>query len=349
MKRTKDGRREAKCEVLSTKYEGRAIPKFPQHRPRRMRQNENLRALIRETRLSVDQLIMPYFVSENIKAKEKINSMPGQFRFSVNALLKELEEISRLGVRHILLFGLPKHKDAKASGAYQAAGVVQKAIQKIKKAFPKLNVISDVCLCEYIDHGHCGIALSGKIENDATLDLLAKTALSHAEAGADMVAPSDMMDGRVRKIREALDRRGFHDLPIMSYAAKYASSFYGPFREAAHSTPAFGDRKSYQMNPANRAEAMREIAMDIEEGADIVMVKPGLPYLDVIYEAKNRFNIPVAAYQVSGEYAMIKMGAAAGFLDEREVTLESLLAMKRAGASAILTYFAKDAARWLKS
>ncbi len=321
---------------------------YPKTRLRRLRRTENLRRLVKETHLSPDQLIMPYFVSELIRGKEPIQSMPGQFRYSISALLSELDGLSRTGVRNIILFGIPKNKDEKARSAYSSKGIIQQTTRQIKKRFPGLNVITDVCLCEYMSHGHCGIIQKNHVQNDATLTLLAKTALSHAEAGADIVAPSDMMDGRIAAIRKNLDRSGFEELPIMSYAAKFASAYYGPFREAAHSAPSFGDRKSYQMNPANRKEALREIETDIEEGADIVMIKPALPYLDVIRDANAKFQIPFAAYQVSGEYSMIKAGAKAGFMDERQLVLETLLSIKRAGANIILTYFAKDAAKWLK-
>ncbi len=320
---------------------------YPNYRARRMRRTENLRCLIRETHLSADQLIMPYFVSEGISGKEKIKSMPGQFHFSVNSLLRELESLERLGIRHILLFGIPKRKDTRAASAYAKNGPVQNAVRQIKKHFPKLTVISDVCLCEYMSHGHCGVIKGKAVDNDASLPLLAEAALSHAEAGVDIVAPSDMMDGRIQAIRKTLDRNGFEEIPILSYAAKYASAFYGPFREAARSRPSFGDRKSYQMDPANAEEAIREVKMDLDEGADIVMVKPAMPYLDVICEIKSTFQIPVAAYQVSGEYVMIKAASSTGYLDERRLVMESLLAIRRAGANAILTYYAKEAARWI--
>ena len=322
--------------------------KYPDYRARRMRRTENLRQLVRETRLSVDQLIMPYFVQEGIRGKEEIRSMPGQFRFSVDALIKELKTLQKLSVKHILLFGIPEKKDAKASQAYYSRGIVQNAIRKVKKEFPNLTVISDVCLCEYMSHGHCGVVQKENVDNDATLPLLAQVAVSHAEAGADVVAPSDMMDGRIAAIRHALDQKGFTEVPTISYAAKYASAFYGPFREAAHSSPSFGDRKSYQMDPANREEAFREIQLDLDEGADIVMVKPALPCLDVIQAIKSKFNIPVAAYQVSGEYTMVKTASQQDYLNERNIVLESLLAIVRAGASAIFTYYAKEAARWLR-
>lgn len=322
--------------------------KYPNYRARRMRRTENLRRLARETRLSADQLIMPYFVSEGLKEKEEIKSMPGQFRFSVDALQKELESLVAIGIHHILLFGIPKKKDEAGKSAYSKNGIIQRAIRKTKKNFPRLNVISDVCLCEYMSHGHCGVIKNRDVENDRTLKILSQAALSHAEAGVDMVAPSDMMDGRIAAIRKTLDRKGFEMLPIMSYAAKYASAFYGPFREAAHSAPSFGDRKSYQMDSANRDEAIREVAMDVEEGADLIMVKPAMPCLDVIRDVKVKFQIPVAAYQVSGEYAMLKAGIRSGSFDERQIILESLLAIRRAGANVILTYFAKEAAIFLQ-
>lgn len=322
--------------------------KYPNYRPRRMRESAALRRLVRETHLSADQLIMPYFVEEGLSGKEEIRSMPGQYRFSIDALMRELATLPKAGIHYVLLFGIPKKKDHLAKSAYDSKGIIQKAIRKIKKEFPTLTVISDVCLCEYMSHGHCGIVKNGRIENDTTLKLLAKAAISHADAGADIVAPSDMMDGRVRAIRSALDQSGFKTLPILSYAAKYASAFYGPFREAAHSAPEFGDRKGYQMDPANREEAFREIRMDLEEGADLIMIKPAGPYLDVILAAKSEFHIPIVAYQVSGEYAMIKAAARAGWMDERALALESLLSIRRAGANAIITYFAKDVRRWLQ-
>ncbi len=317
-----------------------------ENQPRRMRSNEGLRKLIRETTLSLDQFIMPYFLVEGNNIKDEIQSMPGQFRFSLDSFLFELEELENLKIEHILLFGIPAHKDNQASGAYDPNGVIQKAIPEIKNRFPKLTVITDVCLCEYMSHGHCGVVKNEKILNEPTLFLLAKTALSHAEAGADIVAPSDMMDGRVRAIRHNLNEHGFSDLPILSYAAKYASAFYGPFREAAGSAPEFGDRKSYQMDPANIEEALREIKLDLEEGADLIMIKPALSYLDVIRAVKTTFHIPVAAYNVSGEYAMVKAAAALGYLDERKVVTEILTAISRAGANVILSYHAKDVATW---
>ena len=323
--------------------------KFPRYRARRMRTKEGFRNLIRETELSLSQLVMPYFVKEGPGEKEPIEAMPGQFRWSPQALLGELEEIQDFGLQAILLFGIPSEKDETGSGAYDSKGIIQESVRLIKKHFPSLTVITDVCLCAYTSHGHCGVLNErGEIENDASLKVLQKIAVSQADAGADIVAPSDMMDGRVRALRNALDRNGFQSVPILSYAAKYASSFYGPFREAAQSTPLFGDRKSYQMDPANREEALREIQMDLEEGADIVMVKPALAYLDVIHEAKERFHFPLAAYNVSGEYAMIKAAAQAGWVDEKKVVLEILTSIRRAGAQIILTYHAKEVAQWAK-
>lgn len=322
--------------------------RFPFFRPRRMRRTEGLRKLVRETVLSLDQLIMPYFLVEGTQVKTEIESMPGQFRFSIDRFLGELEELEELGIEHILLFGIPNAKDNQASGAYDANGVIQTSVREIKKRFPNFTVITDVCLCEYMSHGHCGAVEGSHVLNDAALPLLAKTALSHAEAGADMVAPSDMMDGRVQAIRKALDSNGFSHTPILSYAAKYASSFYGPFRDAAQSTPQFGDRKSYQMDHANVNEALREIEMDLEEGADLVMVKPALAYLDVIHAAKAKFNIPIAAYNVSGEYAMVKAACTMGYLEEQKTVREILTSFARAGASVILTYHAKEVAQWTK-
>ena len=316
-------------------------------RLRRLRRSEALRALIRETKVEVGDLIYPLFVVEGNKIKQEISSMPGLYRLSSDLLSEEVEEISRLGIPAIILFGIPQKKDEVASSAYHPKGVVQQAIRAVKKATPELVVITDVCLCEYTNHGHCGFVVDGYVDNDKTLELLAKTALSHAKAGADMVAPSDMMDGRVKAIRQALDGNGFQDTPILAYAAKYASAFYGPFREAAESAPQFGDRRSYQMDPPNWREALREVEQDIAEGADIVMVKPALPYLDVIRKVRDTFNHPLAAYSVSGEYAMVKAAAQQGWLDEKGVVLEMLTAIKRAGADIIITYYAKEAARWL--
>lgn len=322
---------------------------FPVIRPRRLRQNPVLREMVRETELSVKDLIYPLFVIAGKGIKNPVASMPGVYQVSIDNLLKEAEEVVKLGIPAILLFGIPdpREKDEVGSPAYAPDGIVQQAIRALKKEFPHLLVITDVCLCEYTSHGHCGVVDDGIVLNDPTLELLAQTALSHVEAGADMVAPSDMMDGRVAAIRRKLDAHGFTYVPILSYAAKYASSFYGPFREAAVSAPQFGDRRSYQMDPANSREALREVAQDLEEGADIIMVKPALAYLDVIRRVKENFNCPVAAYNVSGEYAMIKAAAEKGWLDERLVVLEVLTAIKRAGADLIITYFAKDVARWL--
>jgi porphobilinogen synthase len=330
------------------KFKGGYKLSYPLIRPRRLRNTEVLRKMVRESTLAVDDLIYPAFVIFGENVRNPINSMPGIYQFSVDQLLEEAEKIVELGIPAILLFGIPEAKDSKASEAYNNNGIVQKAIRALKKEFPDLYVITDVCLCEFTDHGHCGIVYEGEILNDPTLELLAKMALSHVQAGADMVAPSDMMDGRVKAIREKLDNHNFHHIPIMSYSAKYASKFYGPFREAAGSAPQFGDRCSYQMDPANAKEALKEVALDIEEGADIVMVKPALAYLDIIKSVKENFNYPVAAYNVSGEYSMIKAAAQNGWLDEKEVVLEMLLSMKRAGADLILTYFAKDVARWLQ-
>lgn len=323
--------------------------KYPRYRPRRMRAKEGLRKLVRETELSLSSLVMPYFVKEGKGEKEPIEAMPGQFRWSPQALLGELEEVQNLGLPAILLFGIPSEKDEEGSGAYDPEGVIQESVRLIKKNFQDLIVITDLCLCGYTSHGHCGILdEQGDIKNDLSLRILQKIAVSQAEAGADMVAPSAMMDGQVRAIRNALDQKRFESVPILSYAAKYASSFYGPFREAAHSSPLFGDRKGYQMDPANREEALREIEMDIEEGADLVMVKPALAYLDVIREAKERFRFPLAAYNVSGEYAMVKAAAQAGWIDEKKMVLEILTSIRRAGANVILTYHAKELAQWAR-
>jgi len=320
---------------------------FPQERPRRLRQNAAFRRLIQETHLSVDDFIAPLFVIHGKGQKKEISSMPGQFQFSIDYLVKEAQEIYNLGIPAIILFGIPKRKDSHGSEAYAVNGIIQQAVKAVKDKVPGLLVITDVCLCEYMNHGHCGVVERAKVANDPTLALLAKEALSHARAGADMVAPSDMMDGRVGAIRKALDSEGFSDIPILSYAAKYASGFYAPFREAAQSSPKFGDRRSYQMDPANVREAIREVDLDIEEGADIVMIKPALAYLDVIRRVKQEFLKPVAAFNVSGEYAMVKAAAHLGWLEEERVMLEILTAIKRAGADLILTYFAKDAAKAL--
>ena len=320
---------------------------FPQLRLRRLRRTEPLRALVRETRLEVRDLVYPLFVIEGSGAKQDVASMPGIFRFSVDLLPKEVKEVAKLGIPAVLLFGIPDHKDDVGSAAYHPAGVLQRAIGTIKGSVPELLVVTDVCLCEYTSHGHCGIVVDGYVDNDRTLELLARTALSHAEAGADIVAPSDMMDGRVKAIREVLDENEFHHIPILSYAAKYASAFYGPFREAAESTPEFGDRRSYQMDPPNWREALREVEQDIAEGADMVMVKPALAYLDVIRKVRDATNYPLAAFNVSGEYAMVKAAAQRGWIDERGAILEVLTAIKRAGADIIITYHAKEAAQWL--
>ncbi len=321
---------------------------FPNLRPRRLRQSAALRALVRETELSVSHLVQPYFVRPGRNIRKPIKSMPGQFQFSIDQLVREAEQAYRLGVPAVILFGLPERKDEKASGAYAANGIVPQAVRALKKAVPELLVITDVCLCEYTSHGHCGVVRDGKVLNDPTLTLLAKSAVAHANAGADIIAPSDMMDGRVAAIRAALDKAGHTDTPIMSYAAKFASAFYGPFREAAESPPQFGDRKTYQMDFANANEALREVALDIAEGADIVMVKPGLPYLDLVWRVKEKFGYPVAVYNVSGEYAMLKAAAGNGWLDEKQAVLEMLTGFRRAGADIILTYWATTAAQWLK-
>lgn len=322
---------------------------FPQVRLRRLRTNEAIRSLVRENRVSVSNLIYPLFVVEGKKIKQEISSMPGIHRFSPDMLEPEVKEIASLGIPAVILFGIPQHKDDVGSQAYTADGVIQQAIRMIKKAVPQLLIVTDVCLCEYTSHGHCGVIKGDCILNDETLPMLARMALSHVEAGADIVAPSDMMDGRVKTIREYLDSNGFSNIPILAYSAKYASGFYGPFREAAESTPQFGDRRSYQMDPPNAREAMREIEQDINEGADIIMVKPALPYLDIIRMARDRFNVPLAAYNVSGEYAMLKAAVQNGWLDEKRVVLEALTSIKRAGADIIITYFAREAARWLSS
>ncbi|HTB85162.1 MAG TPA: porphobilinogen synthase [Candidatus Sulfotelmatobacter sp.] len=323
------------------------LPGFPISRPRRLRTSPALRRLVAETTLDVSQLVLPLFARPGRKLRLPINSMPGAFQLSPDQIVRDAAAAHALGIPAVLLFGIPDMKDAKASGAYAKNGIVQRVTRLLKKEVPSLLVITDVCLCEYMDHGHCGIVQDGKILNDPSLKLLAQTAASHAEAGADIVAPSDMMDGRVRAIRTALDNSGFLETPILSYAAKFASGFYGPFREAAESTPKFGDRRSYQMDAANGDEAMREVALDVQEGADMVMVKPALAYLDIIYRVKQEFGLPTAAYAVSGEHAMIKAAAAKGWIDERAVTLESLLAMRRAGADILITYAACDVAKWL--
>ncbi|WP_038057771.1 porphobilinogen synthase [Thermodesulfobacterium hydrogeniphilum] len=320
---------------------------FPEYRPRRLRRTENIRTLVRETHLSVNDLIYPLFICEGKKIKQEIKSMPEVYRFSIDNALEDIKEAVDLGIKAILLFGIPDKKDEVGSSAYTKNGIIQKAVKAIKDRFPELVVITDVCLCEYTSHGHCGIIKNGEVDNDSTLEQLAKIAVSHAKAGADIVAPSDMMDGRVGRIREALDDAGFSNVAIMSYSVKYCSAFYGPFREAAESAPKFGDRRSYQMDPANSREALREAYLDIEEGADILMVKPAMPYLDIIKMLRTEFNYPLAAYQVSGEYAMIKAAAKMGWLDEDRILWESLISIKRAGADLIITYFAKKVAKML--
>ncbi|NOZ58296.1 MAG: porphobilinogen synthase [Euryarchaeota archaeon] len=322
---------------------------FPARRMRRLRRTAKIRDMVRETVLTKNDLIYPIFVDETISERVEIGSMPAQYRLPLSEVRDEALEVVSLGIPAVILFGIPEHKDEVGSSAYSSEGIIQRAVEEIKdEVGDDLVVITDVCLCEYTSHGHCGVVEEGEILNDPTLELLAKEAVSHAEAGADIVAPSDMMDGRVGRIREALDDAGYESVAIMSYAAKYASAFYGPFREAARSAPAFGDRRSYQMDPANASEALREVYLDIQEGADIVMVKPALAYLDVIARVKERFRMPTAAYNVSGEYAMVKAAAQAGYLDERSLVLEVLTSIKRAGADLILTYHAKDVATWLE-
>ncbi|HEX4209844.1 MAG TPA: porphobilinogen synthase [Candidatus Binataceae bacterium] len=321
---------------------------FPINRPRRLRRNETLRRMIRETRLGPEDLIQPYFVCPGRDVKKPIGAMPGVAQMSVDQVVHEARETYAAGVPAVILFGIPSRKDVTGSEAWNENGEVQRAIREIKEQVPGLAVITDVCLCEYTDHGHCGVIKNNDVDNDATLDLLVREALSHVRAGADMVAPSDMMDGRVGAIRSAFDEEGYAHTPIMAYSAKFASAFYGPFREAAESAPQFGDRRSYQMDPPNGDEAMREIALDLEEGADIVMVKPALAYLDLIYRAKHEFNVPIAAYNVSGEYSMIRAAGINGWIDEERATLEVLTAIKRAGADMILTYFATKVAQHLK-
>ncbi len=320
---------------------------FPVHRPRRLRRTETIRRMVRETTLSPEDFIYPLFVCPGRGVRNPVGSMPGVFQESVDRVAEHAKEVYSLSIPAVILFGIPEHKDPVGSEAYDPHGVVQEAIKAIKDTVPELVVITDVCLCEYTSHGHCGVVENGEVLNDPTLELLQKEAVSHARAGADMVAPSDMMDGRVKAIREALDREGFSHVPIMSYAAKYASAFYGPFREAAESAPQFGDRRAYQMDPPNRREALKEVALDIEEGADIVMVKPALAYLDIISDVKRAFHVPVAAYNVSGEYSLVKAGAQLGWIDHDRVMMEVLVSIKRAGADLILTYFAKEAARIL--
>ena len=321
---------------------------FPLYRPRRLRESPLLRSMVRETSLRVDDFVYPLFAVHGRGVREPIGSMPGQYRLSIDEMLKECKDAASMGIPAVLLFGLPRDKDPRGTEAYADDGIIQQAVRAVKDTIPDLLVLTDVCLCEYTSHGHCGVVEDGRVKNDPSLELIARTAISHAEAGADMVAPSDMMDGRVAAIREGLDEGGFPELPIMAYSAKYASAFYGPFREAADSTPQFGDRRAYQMDPANILEAMREVALDVDEGADIVMVKPALPYLDVIARVKAEFGLPVAAYSVSGEYAMLKAAGQLGWIDEERAMLEALTGIRRAGADIIITYFAKDAARLLE-
>ena len=336
---------------MSSPFQAQAVQSgempFPTHRPRRLRASEALRNLVRETRLSPAQFILPLFVCPGEGVKREISSMPGNYQLSIDNLVRECAEVQALGIGGVILFGLPETKDDLASGAYADDGIVQQAIRAVRRETPKLLIMTDVCNCEYTSHGHCGFVKDGDVDNDTTLQWLAKAALSHARAGADIVAPSDMMDGRVGAIRQTLDANGFEKIAILAYAAKFASVFYGPFREAADSTPQFGDRRSYQMDPANGREAMKEIALDLEEGADMIMVKPALPYLDLIRQARDRFDVPVAAYQVSGEYSMIIAAARNGWLDCERAMIETLTSISRAGAGIILTYFAKPAARLL--
>ena len=320
---------------------------YPLYRPRRLRESALVRKMVRETTLRREDLVYPLFTRHGRGVREPIVSMPGQFRLSIDELLKECKDAASMGIPAVLLFGIPQDKDARGSEAYADDGIIQQAVRAVKETIPDLLVITDVCLCEYTSHGHCGVVEDGRVKNDPTLELIARTAVSHVEAGADMVAPSDMMDGRVAAIREALDEASYQETPIMAYSAKYASGFYGPFRDAAGSTPQFGDRKSYQMDPPNVREALREIALDIEEGADIVMVKPALAYLDVITRAREQFDLPLAAYQVSGEYAMIEAAARAGWIERERIILESVTAIKRAGADILITYYAMELAQLL--
>ncbi|MFN6963005.1 MAG: porphobilinogen synthase [Pyrinomonadaceae bacterium] len=323
-------------------------PSFPVTRLRRLRRTSALREMFRETMLSASDFIYPLFIVEGDSVKREISSMPGQFQLSIDNVLRECEELRQVGVNSVILFGIPNEKDEVGSGAYADDGIIQKATRAVKESYPDMVIVTDVCLCEYTSHGHCGVVEDGYVDNDRTLELLAKEAVSHAQSGADIIAPSDMMDGRIAAIRTALDANGFQNIPIMAYSAKYASGFYGPFREAAESTPQFGDRKTYQMDLGNSDEAMREIALDIQEGADIVMVKPALSYLDVIRRTKDTFNMPIAAYNVSGEYSMVKAAAQNGWLDGEKVMIEILTSIKRAGADVIITYFAKEAAALLR-
>jgi porphobilinogen synthase len=320
------------------------VSSFPDVRLRRFRRTAPLRGLVRETRLSLDQFVMPYFVAPTALDNAEL---PGMSRFTVDGLVREVDALASAGARALILFGIPAEKDEEATGAWEEDGIVQQALRALRPRFPELVLMTDVCLCEYTSHGHCGVVVDGEVSNDRSLDLLARAAVSHVEAGADVVAPSDMMDGRVDAIREALDDHGFESTPILAYSAKYASAFYGPFRDAADSAPAFGDRRGYQMDPANVREALRECELDVEEGADAIMVKPALPYLDVIRVVREAFDLPVAAYNVSGEYAMVKAASRAGWLDERAAALESLTAIKRAGADLIVSYWTKDLPAWL--
>jgi len=321
---------------------------YPLYRPRRLRESPLVRKMVRETALKTDDLVYPLFTLHGRGVREPIASMPGQFRLSIDELLKECKDAASMGIPAVLLFGIPQEKDARGSEAYAEDGIIQQAVRAVKETIPDLLVITDVCLCEYTSHGHCGVVEDGRVRNDPTLELISRTALSHVEAGADMVAPSDMMDGRVAAIREVLDESGYQEAPIMAYSAKYASAFYGPFRDAAGSAPQFGDRRAYQMDPANAVEAMREVALDVDEGADIVMVKPALAYLDIISRVKTEFGLPVAAYSVSGEYAMIRAAGQLGWIDEERVMVEALTGIRRAGADIIITYFAKDLARLIE-
>src|SRR6266545_1096651 len=321
---------------------------YPIYRPRRLRESPLIRKMVRETTLRTEDLIYPLFTLHGRGVRESIPSMPGQFRLSIDELLKECKDAASMGIPAVLLFGIPQEKDARGSEAYAEDGIIQQAVRVVKETVPDLLVVTDVCLCEYTSHGHCGVVEDGRVKNDPTLELIARTALSHVEAGADMVAPSDMMDGRVAAVREALDESGYQETPIMAYSAKYASAFYGPFREAAGSAPQFGDRRSYQMDPANAREALREVELDIAEGADIVMVKPAMAYMDIIRQVRDRCDLPIAAYNVSGEYAMIRAAGQFGWVDEERVMVEALTGIRRAGADIIITYFAKDLARLIE-
>lgn len=334
-------------ETAETVRDRTSSPNFPQVRMRRLRATSPLRSMVRETHVRKEQLIYPLFIVEGNDKKKPISSMPGIHQQTIDHALREIEEVASLGLQSVILFGIPEHKDSQATGAWREDGIVQKTTRAIKERFPEIMVVADTCLCEYMDHGHCGIIAEGKILNDPSLSILAKSAVSQAQAGADIIAPSDMMDGRIGAIRLALDEAGYEHIPIMAYSAKFASSMYGPFREAAESAPSFGDRTSYQMDPANAREAMREIELDIQEGADIVMIKPALPYLDLIKEARMLHKLPIAAYNVSGEYAMVKAAAEKGWLDERRVVTEILTSIVRAGADIVITYHAKDMARWV--